>query len=270
VLSLVVSTAACGGVRPFGGYPTAPETAAAVRVQDRWLLVHLSRPAVPSPGQPLIVYVTGDRGWAGGDLETFEHLRRWGWPVAGLSAPDYLDNLRGDAETLPPEALARDFAAVIEAAGPKLGVAPGAGVVLVGVSRGADLVVIAAADSELRKTVTGVVAVALTDEEEYVRGPSKRRARHRANAPAAEPLLEMVRPYDLIDLIASPLSLIQSTRDQYVPAARAAEQFGPEGPNRRFTAISARNHSFAGARRALYHALHASLDWIVASRGPRS
>jgi hypothetical protein len=50
-----------------------------------------------------------------------------------------------------------------------------------------------------------------------------------------------------------------------VPASRAATAFGAESPTRRFTAISARNHGFAGARRALYHALHASLDWIVAT-----
>jgi len=98
-----------------------------------------------------------------------------------------------------------------------------------------------------------------------VRRPPKHHLGHRAGTSAPEPPLEMVRPYELIDLIASPLSLIQSTRDQYVPAARAATQFGAESPLRRFTAISARNHSFAGARRALYHALHASLDWIVAA-----
>src|SRR5204862_4004616 len=155
---------------------------------------------------------------------------------------------------------------VIGAAVTSLGISRRAGVVLVGVSRGADLVVIAAAESELRETVTGVVAVALTDEEEYVWRPSKHVGGHHARLSATGASLEMVRPYELIDLIASPLSLIQSTRDQYVPAARAAAQFGPEGPIRRFTAISARNHSFSGARRALYHALHASLDWIVALR----
>jgi len=189
-------------------------------------------------------------------------VQGWGAPVAGFSAPDYLDRLSGGVETLAPAALARDFGVILATSAAHLGLDPGTPAVLVGVSRGADLVVIAAGDGHLRHALSGVIAVALTDEEEYVR----HRRHHLSYAGRSEPReapLEMARPYDYLPSIPAPISLIQSTNDQYVPAARAALQFGPESPRRRFYPIDARNHSFAGARRVMYRALRASLEWIA-------
>ena len=59
-----------------------------------------------------------------------------------------------------------------------------------------------------------------------------------------------------------PLSVIQSTRDDYLPAAAARQLFGPDTPNRRFHAIEARNHSFKGAQDRLYAEVRDSLAWI--------
>jgi hypothetical protein len=232
-------------------------------VQDRWLLVHLSRKAGEEHHAPFFVlYVTGDGGWGGKDFGTYEQVRAWGPPVAGFSAPDYLDRLAGGEDTLPPHDLARDFGTILQMAAARLGLDEATPAVLVGVSRGADLVVIAAGESALGHRLAGVVAIALTDEEEYVRHP-RRRLPHVGHGTPSEPALEMARPYEYLGRIPSPIALIQSTNDQYVPAARAAVQFGAESPIRRFYPIQARNHSFAGARDAMYRALRASLDWVA-------
>ena len=58
------------------------------------------------------------------------------------------------------------------------------------------------------------------------------------------------------------LSVIQSTRDNYLPAEDARALFGDDTERRQFHAIEARNHSFGGARHALYETLHRSLDWL--------
>ena len=50
----------------------------------------------------------------------------------------------------------------------------------------------------------------------------------------------------------------------YLPAARARQLFGPDGERRRFYAIEAESHTFAGAREALYDQARIALDWIVA------
>ena len=82
------------------------------------------------------MYVTGDGGWRGKDLKTFHHLRGWSQPVADFSAPDYLNRLRGGADSLSPHALANDFVAIINVAVERLRLSPPVRVVLVGVSRG--------------------------------------------------------------------------------------------------------------------------------------
>jgi pimeloyl-ACP methyl ester carboxylesterase len=170
--------------------------------------------------------------------------------------------LSGGVDALAPDALAQDFRAILTASAAQLGLNPETPAVLVGVSRGADLAVIAAGDGHLGHVLSGVIAVALTDEEEYVRHPSHHLP-HVGRPKAPEPPLEMARPYEYLARIASPIALIQSTNDQYVPAARAAVQFGPDSPRRRFYPIDARNHSFAGARGVMYRALRASLEWIT-------
>jgi predicted alpha/beta hydrolase family esterase len=233
-------------------------------VQDRWLLLHLSRPVHGRTVQSLLLYVTGDGGWRGKDLETYERLRTFGEPVAGFSAPDYLDHLRGGADSLSPSALAEDFTDIVAMAKERFSLSSSTPVILVGVSRGADLVVVAAAEPQLRSAVGGVLAVALTDEEEYVRHRA-RRIFHPGSHQEKMPPLEMVKPYEYIARVRAPLCVIQSTNDQYVPAAKAREAFGPDAPGRQLIAIPSQNHSFSDQRDALYAAMRRSIQWILSS-----
>jgi Bacterial virulence protein (VirJ) len=265
-----LAVAACAEHRPVASAPAPHASVAVVRVQNRWLLLHLSRPAVEQ-GRPLLLYMTGDGGWRGKDLDTFTHVAGWGEPVAGFSAPDYLDRLSDGAESLPPPALARDIAEIASVSRLRLGLPPTSPLVLVGVSRGADLAVIAAASRPLRSSVAGVLAVGLTDEEEYVRRRPRRLFRRPGDQPGdrSDPPLEMVKPYQYLGRVIAPVALVQSTRDEYVPAARARDQFGPDTPMRRLTAVVARDHSFSDVRRTLYRTMYASFEWLLAAGSTR-
>ena len=196
--------------------------------------------------------MTGDGGWHREDLDAYKRLIQWGYPVAGFSAPDYLDHLADGAASLRPARLAEDFKVIIDAARADFGLPAARRVVLTGVSRGADLVVVAAAQPALRSTVSGVLAVALTREEEYVRRPRRFfRFRHRAaRPPAAEDgNLVMVEPYRPLRRIDVPVALIQSSNDNYVRAADARTLFGPDDAIRQFHAIESpqpRLHRQAG------------------------
>jgi fermentation-respiration switch protein FrsA (DUF1100 family) len=209
---------------------------------------------------PLIVYTTGDGGWVRKDLALYRQLVSWGYPIAGFSAPEYLDHLRGTEGTTTPGRLGRDYAQIIAFAETTLHVPPGTPVVLVGVSRGAGLEVVAAGHPSVHDKLRGVVAIALTKEEEYVRWfgrrlPLIRRPQTRV----------MVEVYDYLPLLGNlPVAVVQSTRDQFLPAAAAVQLFGADTPTRRFRAIDARNHSFAGAREQMYEACKEAFDWIVA------
>ena len=209
------------------------------------LQMHLAKPATPN-NLPLIVYATGDAGWKRGDRRTYEELKSWGYPIAGFGSPDYLKHLGHGVKTLTPMELARDYAAIIDFSEGQLAMSNSAPVVLVGVSRGAGLSVAVAAQDSMRGRLKGVVAIALTKEEEY---------------------LDMYDLYGHLPLLGPlPLAVVQSTHDNYLPAALARELFGADNDHRRLRAIPARNHNFSDARAAMYDAIRASLTWIDDNR----
>src|SRR5256885_1793728 len=106
------------------------------------LELHLA--TLGSGNEPLLVFATGDGGWRGYDLDTFRHLVSWGYPVAGFSAPEYIKYLRGEDETTTPVRLATDYMLIVELAKRELRLPTDTPVILVGISRGAGLAVVAA------------------------------------------------------------------------------------------------------------------------------
>lgn len=223
--------------------------------------VHFARPRQGPGRRPLLLYATGDGGWRGKDKELFEQLAALNYPVAGFSAPNYLKNLGYVADTTTPARLARDYEALIAFAIKILELPPDTPVVLVGVSRGAGLEVVAAGQPIVRHRISGVLAIALTKEEEYVRHYRLRRDQVIAGVPNRE--LVMVQTYEYLPRLSSlPVALIQSTRDNYLPADKARQLFGPDTHDRRLTPIEASNHSFKGAREQLYAEVARSLEWI--------
>jgi hypothetical protein len=235
-----------------------------VGLNDHPLRLHLVR-GTRGANRPLLVYATGDGGWHRKDLALYHHLVSFGYPTVGFDAHDYVTHL-GAADSTTPGRLAADYERIIVAAKAALQLPADYPVVLVGVSRGAGLSVVAAGQRGLRPSIAGVLAVALTKEEEYVK--VRRRLRRRGR-PLAVP--EMVEVYEYLPrLAAMPIAVIQSTRDHYLPAAAARALFGPDGPHRWFEPIEARNHSFGGARAQLYDAMGRSLTWIDGLLKPSS
>jgi fermentation-respiration switch protein FrsA (DUF1100 family) len=224
--------------------------------------VQLVRVSGAPSRRPLLLYATGDGGWRSADRGLFQHLALWGYSVAGFSARHYLQHLRFEATS--PAHVAQDYGDLITFAKKALELPSDTPTVLVGFSRGSGLAVVAAGQSELQPLLCGVLVVALTEEEEYVRDDKKRAGRDPANL--SDRQLVMLRPYDVLaSLDRLPLAVIQSTEDNYLPAARARELFGPDGDRRRFYPIRAGSHTFAGARDAMYEQARVALEWIVTS-----
>ena len=259
---LLLVSVACSGCAVHLPPVSRPFTRS-LTVNARRLTLHFAN-RDSAQKQPLLVYTTGDGGWGRKDLALYQEIVSWGYPTAGFSAPDYLDHLQEESGTTTPERLGRDYADIIAFAETNLGIEPGAPVVLIGVSRGAGLEVVAAGQPRVRDRLTGVVAVALTREEEYVRWYGRLPGLHRPQKPV------MVQVYEYLPLLDTlPIAVIQSTHDQFLSAPAAAQLFGADTPTRRFHPIDARNHSFAGARAEMYQACRDALDWII-SREPRS
>ncbi len=268
-LAAAAFAAAGGCVHPLAALhsPQKPvEFERTMTLYDHPLELHLARPVQLQPGMPLLFYATGDGGWRGKDVATFHRLIRWGYPVAGFSAPSYLSHLGFVSGTTTPARLATDYQRLIEFAKQTLNLPASTRTILVGVSRGAGLAVVAAGRSDLNVELAGVLAVALTREEEYVRHYRVRPGRTPSDMPKRE--LVAFETYEYLDrLRALPLVVIQSTGDNYLPAAAARKLFGPDTDLRRLVPIQARDHSFDGARDALYAQMADALAWMT-SRPP--
>lgn len=258
VFGLTTITAGCAaGIKRVDGFRPVLSTAS-VRLHNHVLPLYLS--AGTTGHGPLVVYATGDGGWFGKDKEIFNTLVPWGYPVVGFSARDYVHHLDGK-RALEPEELADDYAAIIAAADLALGLPADTRVVLVGKSRGAGLQTVAAGPPRLRPQLLGLLAIGLTHEEEFAR----------VRSPPGDPAgpLAMAQLYDLLPhLAAVPIAVIQSTRDQYVPAAAARALFGPDTTTRRLIPIDASDHDFGGARARMYDELRRNLDWLCGPRAP--
>jgi pimeloyl-ACP methyl ester carboxylesterase len=253
LLSLL--TSACGSAIVASATARRPPFSRELTLNAHPLTLHL---AASAAARPLLVFATGDGGWRGRDLQIFKKLVAWGYPTVGFSAPQYVRYLRGENETTTPLRLASDYAAIIEAAKSQLRLAGSTPVVIVGVSRGAGLAVVAAGQPTLRNELAGVVAIALTKEEEHVRW-----FRRTPGVPRADRVRVMLDIYEYLPLLDPiPISVIQSTHDSYLPAGAARELFGADTARARFHAVEARNHSFSGARDTLYETLQGSLAWI--------
>ncbi|HZW76621.1 MAG TPA: AcvB/VirJ family lysyl-phosphatidylglycerol hydrolase, partial [Caldimonas sp.] len=202
---------------------------------------------------PLVVYATGDGGWWGGDKDVFDALAAWGYPVSGFSARDYVSHLGDGVTAISPGQMAADFAALIRASKAALGLPGSTSVVLVGKSRGAGLDVAVATQESIRSRLRGIIAIALTREEEYAAVPSPA-----GGAPT------MLLTYPSLPLIGeTPVAVIQSTHDDYIPAAEARTLFGPDTASRLFRSVESSDHNFGDAIPTLYREMTSSFEWIL-------
>jgi hypothetical protein len=256
--ALAISTACAHRVPPFD--PGAPlRVEGEIAFEDHLLLeLHMSRPCAIDPAHPLIVFATGDGGWRGSDRTAFERMARWGYPMVGFSSPAYLRHVVVPVRETTPRDVARDVARIIAIAKTRMGLDESTPTILVGVSRGAGLTVAAAGEPGLQPSLAGVVAVALTREEEYVH-----RLKRRRKAPEKPPEMVMIDNYEYLPRLRSlPLSIIQSVHDGYLPAEEARRLLGPDSPLRRLHPIAAKNHDFSDAREPLYLELQTALEWV--------
>jgi len=249
-IGLAAAVAACAAGTPASAPALSAE--ADVLLHGHPLTLHLTL-TPQHPTSPLILYATGDGGWQGSDKDLFDEMARWGYPVAGFSASDYVHHLGEGVEALPVADAAEDYSHMIRTAADALNLPDDTRVVLVGYSRGAGLDVAVAGQPEIRARLDGVIAIALTREEEYLQ------------TLAADGGMTMLLTYPALAPIgdAVRVAVIQSTHDDYVPAAEARTLFGPDTPSRTLRPIESADHTFDGAVASLYREMASCFDWIL-------
>ncbi len=239
------------------------QTKARMTLDGHPLELRLSRPAQTRADKVLIIYATGDGGWLGLGSDIFNWLASWNYPVAGFSARSYVHHLGyfSEDETTTPRLLVRDYESMIAFAEKELGLPPSTRIILVGLSRGAGLSVVAAGEGGLDYRMAGLLAIALTKEEEHVL--HRPRSARSANTTARPPRV-MIETYKYLNRPTPfPVMVLQSTHDGYLTADEARKLFGPDTDLRKLKAVEATNHSFHNGCQKLYQYAEDAMNWMM-------
>jgi len=211
---------------------------------------------LPARGTPLhhrVIFVPGVGGWKGWAITVGETMASWGYDVYGLDTKTYLDRFTKHGQLTEVD-VARDVCTI---ANWTTG-GSGGRVSLVGWSEGAGLGVLAAAGSDSKKALSGLITFGLADEnviawhwsddlESFVSKPHEPTFR-------ASDFMSRVTPL--------PLAMIQSGHDQYVGVDESKRLFAAAGQPKRFDLVQADNHRFDGNHKEFFLKLHEGLQWV--------
>ena len=263
VAVVVLCLSGCSpGLKPRSApeHPTR-EWSTTVLLHGKPFELHLSAPDSPAIEQVVVLYASGDGGWLGAAVDMFHQIAKAGYYTIGFSSRAFLKIERPGATLTTTTQLAAEYAQLLSRARTIFGFDPSSRAILTGWSRGAAFAVLAASEQGMRSSVLGVIAIGMSDHEDLaINGPADESDDGSA-APGAN--RGEFDTYMSIARLASPCAVIQASRDNYLPAARARQLFGPDTPSRRFYTVDARNHRFSGGKPAFNAALLDAVHWMI-------
>jgi alpha-beta hydrolase superfamily lysophospholipase len=240
---LVCSDASCAA--------PARTTRILLRGQEQALRLYGAR------GPRVAIVTSGDGGWVGLGPDVAERLAADGFFVAGFDAKAYLSSFTRGNQTLAETDVPGDYSALVDFVARAAG---GGRPVLLGVSEGAGLSVLAATDPGLQRRIAGVVAMGLPDQNE-LGWRFRDSVIYLTKAAPNEPLFSVREIVARVSPV--PLAIFQSTHDEFVPAPVTTAIVAAAREPRRLWTIEAENHRFAGARPELWRRLEEALAWIA-------
>jgi hypothetical protein len=247
-LLALASLVLAGGA--LGAAGTAPGTEALdIRGQAQILHTYGAR-----GGEPVIVS-SGDGGWVHLGPHIAETLASHGFFVVGFDVRSYLARFTSTQATLRPEDVPGDYQRLVDFAAHGTGKRP----VLIGVSEGAGLSVLAAADPRLHAVASGVVGVGLPAVNE-LGWRWRDSVIYLTHGVPNEPTFHTA---SIIGHVAPlPLASIQSTLDEFVSTAEEQDLVARAGPPKRLWLVRASDHRFSDNLEEFDARLLEALTWI--------
>lgn len=209
--------------------------------------------------RPPVIVSSGDGGWIHLGPHVAQLLAAQGFFVVGFDVRAYLESFTTGRATLAPDAEQDDYRALAEYAG----AGPGRRALFVGVSEGAGLSVLAAADPHVKPFVAGVIGCGLPDVNEL--GWRWRDALiYLTHGVPNEPTFSAAAVAGLIAPV--PLAMIHSTHDEYVPNAETERVYLAASEPKRAWTVPASDHRFSDNLPAFDRALVEAIDWAMANQ----
>jgi Bacterial virulence protein (VirJ) len=244
VLAVVVLAA-------LGAAPAASQTDATVTLRGKPQVLRLwgARGAQP------ILLSSSDGGWIHLGTHVAELLASKGYFVVGLDVKAYLESFTSGKTALRPEDEPGDYRVIAEFAARGSKAKP----ILVGVSEGAGLSVLAATDPATKALVGGVIGLGLPDLTEL--GWRWRDAIiWITKGVPHEPTFSTAA---VIDKVAPlPLAAIHSTHDEFVPLAQIQAVIGRAKEPKKLWIVEASNHRFSDNLAEFDRRLIEAIQWV--------
>ena len=203
-----------------------------------------------------MVISSGDGGWIHLGPQVAEVLSAKGFFVVGFDARAYLESFTTAATTLRVEDEPGDYKALIDFAARETGQKP----ILIGISEGAGLSVLAATDRVNKNAVAGVIALGLSDLTE-LGWRWRDMVIYLTHGNPREPAFSVRTVVDRISPV--PLAVIHSTRDEYVPLGEMQQVLERAREPKRLWIVDAGNHRFSDNVAEFDRALFEAIAWIT-------
>jgi hypothetical protein len=208
-------------------------------------------------GNTPIILSSGDLGWAGLVVHVAEFLESRGYYVIGFNTKFYLSSFTGRDTKLSARQVPEDYATLVEYARQGSLKKP----LLVGISEGAGLSVLAATNAGLKLGIEGILGLGLPDQNElgwkwqdFTIWITKKAP----NEPGfmVEDFIGGVSPV--------PLAEIHSTHDEFLPLHKAKAMLALAGDPKKMWVVESSNHRFSDNRDGLNRCILEALAWIRA------
>ena len=249
ILIVLVLTANCTVTMTSGAWAQTRETVT-IRGQTQSLRVYGTRGRIP------VIVSSGDGGWIHLAPHVAEVLAANGFFVVGFDVKAYLAGFTSGRTTLRPEDEPSDFKAVIDFAARGTTDKP----ILIGVSEGAGLSVLAAADPRLKTAIAGVIGLGLPDLNE-LGWRWKDAMIYLTHGAPKEPTFSVST---IVDRMAPvPLGAIHSTQDEFVPVAEVQHVMERAKEPKKLWIIRSSDHRFSDNLAEFDQCLLEAITWIT-------
>jgi alpha-beta hydrolase superfamily lysophospholipase len=208
----------------------------------------------PSTGDPVVVS-SGDGGWMHLGPHVAELLAGRGMFIVGFDVRAYLSSFTSGHTGLRTEDEPRDYKILAQFARTATGKRP----ILIGVSEGAGLSVLAATDPDTKAAIAGVIGLGLPDMNELA-WRWKDSLIYLTHKAPNEPTFSTAA---IIDRVAPvPLAIIHSTHDEFVPLSDVQRLFTESQEPKRLWVVNASNHRFSDSLDEFDRRLLEAIAWV--------
>jgi len=205
-------------------------------------------------GDPVIV-ASGDGGWIHLAPHVARTLAANGFFVVGVDVKAYLEDFTARGTTLRPDDEPGDFRVLADYAAR----GSSARTILVGVSEGAGLSVLAATDPLIKQAIAGVIGLGLPDLNEL--GWRLRDSLiYITHTTPKEPTFSTAAVVDRMSPV--PLAAIHSTRDEFVPLAEVERTLQRANEPKRLWVVQASDHGFSNNLQEFDARLLEAMQWV--------